>query len=95
MFSGFNLVKTTPHGAPADGLHPYGVRLLFIRFPWDPPTAHVPALRAGRQPHRSGLATTQLPGSGLSAVWKYKGIYRLGDQRASLWRNEVSITVGG
>ena len=27
--------------------------------------------------------------------WKYKGIYRVGDQRVGLWSNEVSITVGG
>jgi len=27
--------------------------------------------------------------------WKYRAIYRLGDQQVGLWSNEMSITVGG
>ena len=27
--------------------------------------------------------------------WKYKAIYRVGDQQVALWSPEVSITVGG
>ena len=37
--------------------------------------------------------TTPLPAT--PTKWKYKGIYRVGDQRVGLWSNEVSITVGG
>ena len=37
--------------------------------------------------------TTPLPAT--PTKWKYKAIYRVGDQRVGLWSNEVSITVGG
>ncbi len=37
--------------------------------------------------------TTPLPVT--PTKWKYKGIYRVGDQRVGLWSNEVSIIVGG
>ena len=37
--------------------------------------------------------TTPLPAT--PTKWKYRGIYRVGDQRVGLWSNEVSITVGG
>jgi len=27
--------------------------------------------------------------------WKYRAIYRVGDQQVGQWSNEMSITVGG
>ena len=41
------------------------------------------------------LYTMALPAAGASAVWKYKGIYRLGDQLAGQWSDEVKISVMG
>lgn len=40
------------------------------------------------------LDTHTLP-AGQSAVWKYKAIYRLNDENAGQWSDEVSITVSG
>jgi len=37
--------------------------------------------------------TTLLPAA--PTIWKYRGIYRVGDQRVGQWSNEVTITVGG
>ncbi|MBI5687476.1 MAG: hypothetical protein HZC54_20580 [Verrucomicrobia bacterium] len=37
--------------------------------------------------------TTPLPTT--PAKWKYKAIYRVGDQRVGVWSQEVAITVGG
>lgn len=39
--------------------------------------------------------TAALPAPGQSAVWKYKAIYRLGDERVGQWSDEVSIVVMG
>lgn len=39
--------------------------------------------------------TFPLPAAGQSAVWKYKAIYRLGDERIGQWSDEVSVTVMG
>lgn len=36
-----------------------------------------------------------LPANGQSVVWKYKAIYRLGDERIGLWSDEVSVSVMG
>ncbi|MCX6872808.1 MAG: hypothetical protein NTW21_03225 [Verrucomicrobia bacterium] len=36
--------------------------------------------------------TTPLPAT--PAKWKYKAIYRVGDERVGLWSAEVSIAVG-
>lgn len=36
-----------------------------------------------------------LPAHGQSVVWKYKAIYRLGDERIGLWSDEVSVSVMG
>lgn len=37
--------------------------------------------------------TTPLPAT--AAKWKYRAIYRVGDQRVGQWSSEVAITVGG
>jgi len=39
--------------------------------------------------------TAALPAPGQSAVWKYKAIYRFGDERVGQWSDEVSIVVMG
>ena len=39
------------------------------------------------------LDTTPLPTP--AARWKYRAIYRVGDQRVGQWSDEVGITVGG
>ncbi len=39
--------------------------------------------------------TAPLPPAGQSAVWKYRGIYVLGDQPAGQWSDPVSIAVMG
>lgn len=39
--------------------------------------------------------TFPLPAAGQSAVWKYKAIYRLADERIGQWSDEVSVTVMG
>lgn len=36
-----------------------------------------------------------LPAAGQSAIWKYKAIYRLGDERVGQWSDEVSVSVMG
>lgn len=38
------------------------------------------------------LDTTPFPAT--AAVWKYKAIFRVGDQRVGQWSDVVSITVG-
>jgi hypothetical protein len=35
------------------------------------------------------------PTAGQSALWKYKGIYRLNDERVGQWSDVVSIPVAG
>ncbi len=37
----------------------------------------------------------QLPAAGQSAVWKYKAIYRLKNERVGQWSDEAAIVVGG
>lgn len=39
--------------------------------------------------------TASLPATGASAVWKYKGIYRLADEQAGQWSDIISTTVAG
>jgi len=39
--------------------------------------------------------TAALPAAGQSALWKYKAIYRHGDDRAGQWSDVVSIPVAG
>ena len=39
------------------------------------------------------LDTAALPAPGLSAVWKYKAIYRLGDEQVGQWSDVASISV--
>jgi hypothetical protein len=39
--------------------------------------------------------TAALPAAGTSAVWKYKAIYRLNDERAGQWSDVVSVAVMG
>jgi hypothetical protein len=41
------------------------------------------------------LDTFQLPAPGASAVWKYKAIYRIGDERVGQWSDETKFTVAG
>jgi len=41
------------------------------------------------------LDTAALPAPGASAVWKYKAIYRLGDEQVGQWSDEVRISVMG
>jgi hypothetical protein len=41
------------------------------------------------------LDTAPLPAAGTSAVWKYKAIYRLGDDQAGQWSDIASISVMG
>ena len=41
------------------------------------------------------LDTFQLPAPGVSAVWKYKAIYIMGDARVGQWSDEVKFTVTG
>ena len=41
------------------------------------------------------LDTAPLPAPGASAVWKYKAIYRLGDEQVGQWSDVVSIPVAG
>jgi hypothetical protein len=41
------------------------------------------------------LGTTALPAPGASAVWKYKAIYRLGDEQVGQWSDEARISVMG
>jgi len=36
-----------------------------------------------------------LPAPGASAVWKYKAIYRLGDEQVGQWSGEARISVMG
>lgn len=38
---------------------------------------------------------TQTPVAGQTALWKYKAIYRLNDERVGLWSDVVSVAVGG
>jgi hypothetical protein len=38
--------------------------------------------------------THTLPDAGKSALWRYKAIYRMGDQQVAQWSDVVSITVG-
>ena len=38
---------------------------------------------------------TQTPPAGQSALWKYKAIYRQGDDRVGQWSDVVSIPVAG
>ena len=39
--------------------------------------------------------TAPMPAAGQSALWKYKGIYRQGDDRVGQWSDVVSIPVAG
>ena len=39
--------------------------------------------------------TAPLPAAGQSALWKYKGIYRQGDDRVGQWSDVVSVAVAG
>ena len=39
--------------------------------------------------------TQPLPAAGQSALWKYKAIYRQGDDRVGQWSDVVSIPVAG
>ena len=39
--------------------------------------------------------TAALPAAGQSALWKYKGIYRQGDDRVGQWSDVVSVAVAG
>jgi len=39
--------------------------------------------------------TAPMPPAGQSAVWKYKAIYRLNDERAGQWSDVVSLPVMG
>jgi hypothetical protein len=39
--------------------------------------------------------TQPFPASGQSAVWKYKGIYRVADERTGQWSDIVTIAVAG
>jgi hypothetical protein len=39
--------------------------------------------------------TAALPPTGQSALWKYKAIYRQGDDRVGQWSDVVSIPVAG
>jgi hypothetical protein len=41
------------------------------------------------------LDTAPLPPAGTAAVWRYKAIYRLGDEQTGQWSAIASITVGG
>ena len=41
------------------------------------------------------LDTAPLPAPGQSAVWRYKAIYRVGDEQVGQWSNPVSIAVAG
>jgi hypothetical protein len=41
------------------------------------------------------LDTADLPAAGASAVWKYRGIYRLADERVGQWSDVASISVMG
>ncbi len=41
------------------------------------------------------LDTSELPAPGITAVWRYKLIYRLRDERAGEWSDPVSVTVTG
>lgn len=36
-----------------------------------------------------------LPAPGTSALWKYRAIYRLGDDQVGQWSDVISVTVGG
>lgn len=36
--------------------------------------------------------TFPLPAAGQSAVWKYKALYLLSDERVGQWSDEVSVT---
>jgi len=36
-----------------------------------------------------------LPPLGTSALWKYRAIYRLGDEQVGQWSDVISVTVGG
>ncbi|MCX7108828.1 MAG: hypothetical protein NTX45_01620 [Proteobacteria bacterium] len=39
--------------------------------------------------------TTPLPAAGVSAMWKYKAIYRLHVEPVGQWSDVMSISVGG
>ena len=39
--------------------------------------------------------TEPMPAAGQSALWKYKAIYRQGDDRVGQWSDVVSIPVAG
>jgi hypothetical protein len=39
--------------------------------------------------------TQAMPAAGQSALWKYKAIYRLGDERVGQWSDVVSLPVAG
>ena len=39
--------------------------------------------------------TAAMPAAGQSALWKYKAIYRQGDDRVGQWSDVVSIPVAG
>lgn len=41
------------------------------------------------------IDTAAMPPAGQTQLWKYKAIYRLGDQRVGQWSDEVSISVKG
>ena len=39
--------------------------------------------------------TAAMPAAGQSALWKYKAIYRLNDERVGQWSDVVSLPVAG
>jgi len=39
--------------------------------------------------------TDSAPQPATQAIWKYKAIYRIDDQQAGQWSQEVSVVVGG
>ena len=41
------------------------------------------------------LDTAPLPAAGQSATWRYRAIYRLGDERVGQWSNVAVIAVMG
>ena len=45
--------------------------------------------------HPNYLDTAPLPAAGTGALWKYKAIYRLHDQQAGQWSDELKVSVTG
>ena len=49
--------------------------------------------RTSESPVRTPGYTDSTPFPATAALWKYKAIFRAGDQRVGQWSDEVSITV--